>query len=124
MSAKLKTYEKLKESGKISELELEILQHLKDCNYTIKALSLILKEQKSTITARMSELQDKGLVEVEREVKNKYDHWESIYQLSDINDKEILSQRRELGKIRRYTKFLHKNGYKVTKNYKTQTETL
>ena len=122
MSAKLKTYEKLKESGKISELEFEILKHLKYCNYTIKALSLILKHEKSTITARMSELEDKGLVEIEREVKNKYDHWESIFKLSDITDREKLSQRRELGKIRRSIKFLRENGYRVRKKYKTQTE--
>ena len=124
MSAKLKTYEKLKESGKISDLEIKILNHLKDCNYTIKSLSLILKEQKSTITARMSELQDRGLIDFERSIKNKYGNWESLFKITKLAEREKLSQKRELSKIRRSIKFLRENGYEVRKKYKTQTETL
>ncbi len=49
-------------SGKRECLREKILQRIKMCNCTIKYLSRVLIQDKSTITARLSELQELGLV--------------------------------------------------------------
>lgn len=113
--AQNESYKQLKKSGKVKNYYDAILKTLEGNHLTINSIKRILQISKSSVSGRLSELCDKGLVKVDRKFKNGYGNWESIYVSTYEGEQKRLRQKREFQKINRYKKYLESQGYKVSK---------
>ena len=107
------SYKYLLKSGKVKNHYEAILLLLQDKCLTIYDIKTMLKLPISSVSGRVSELCDKGLIKVDRKVKNKYGEWKSLYTSTYKGEQERLKQSRKLEKIRRCKIFLRNEGYKV-----------
>jgi Mn-dependent DtxR family transcriptional regulator len=111
------TYKSLIKSGKVKNHYEAILLLLQDKCLTIYDIKTMLKLPVSSVSGRVSELCDQGLLKVDRKVKNRHKEWKSLYTTTHKGEQERLKQSRRLEKIRRCKLFLRNEGYKVYKSF-------